>query len=262
MLICLVLLQGEKFLYLKEEFLTNNSHKKPPPTPAAKPVPVTPPKVPPAVPSSPHHTGPAFSNHVQNGYGIGSPGGDLLPEHKSLSPQHVPRGPPQNGSPSRQRGFPGDQKNLSPAHVSASPPSHHRTQPTASLFSSSVPVSSFGDHFQQHGSPVHHHLFHSSGGKGHKKMSLEISRPMNVLSLSNGTAMNESSDLQKVTADLENFGKTGTFHESYTSSPSSFHQPHPPHVQVQSPLVTDVSHPSPPSQCESNVDCVSITPFD
>ena len=134
------------------------------------------------------------------------------------------------GSPSKQSGLLPNQSPLSPPYVlspslATSLSNHHYTQSSSSPLSSSVPTSSFfSSHANQGGHS--HSPTHSYGGKGHKKTSLDISAPLSVQPLSNGSAISdissESSFLQQITAELANFGETGVFRDSsfFNSQPS------------------------------------------
>ena len=103
-----------------------------------------------------------------------------------------------------------------------------RVNPVPPPIAASFPTSSFLDHYQHHGAPINHMTPPTSSSSHHGKSSsnkkgghLQISSPISVHSLSNGSAMAESSDLQRITADLENFGKTGIFSDSFFGSPPS-----------------------------------------
>lgn len=170
----------------------------------------------------------------------------------SSSPSRVPPPPPPSrvpSSPSRappspSRAVPSSSRVpptfARPPPTSTSPlhsPVSSRNNPVPPPIAASFPTSSFLDHYQQHGPPNHlsppsstsHHSSKSSNRKG---APLEISSPITVHSLSNGSAMADSSDLQRITADLENFGKTGIFSDSFFGSSP---------VTSSSPLASSVS---------------------
>jgi uncharacterized membrane protein len=234
---------GEKFLYLKDDFL------KPPSSqfPETALCDVTSPKVTSTIlPSTASHPSHMFSDlHVHGQINHGSI--DLHPESKTttLQPKTVSHIAAQNDV-SRLHNVAADSKSL--LYSQAIPVNHSTRQP---MVSSSLPSSN--DAFQ---SNSHHLLYGASPSiRSSKKTALEISRPLNVQLLSNGTAMEDSSDLQKITDDLENFGRTGTFQDTLMS----LHNPSVPSVSNHPTTFPSISVPT--GQTSENVSSISGSNF-
>ena len=189
----------------------------------------------------------------QNGAlgGLGSSSRSPQSPLASSSPSRAPPPPPSRApsSPSRAPPSPSRATPSSsrvpptfarPPPTSTSPlhsPVSSRNNPVPPPIAASFPTSSFLDHYQQHGPPNHlsppsSTSHHSSKSNNRKGAPLQISSPITVHSLSNGSAMADSSDLQRITADLENFGKTGIFSDSFFGSSP---------VTSSSPLASSVS---------------------